>query len=233
MKNTLSILLLAASMISMAQSQKEAEYAAYLKSSIALWKRCIDQADKTFGSQSFEKGMAMYGLLNSTMATRDKETFNDNVDQTIDLFKNIIDEKPDWGEPKAALSAIYGLVIAYSPMKGMLYGMKSSSLSDRAIGQQPESPFVHKVYGGSKLYTPAMFGGDEDEAVRSLEKAISLYEKNGDLENNWLYLESLVNLSMAYQKVDKIDMAKETLEKSLDIEPEYGWAMAVLNSINK
>ncbi len=233
MKNIISILLTVAAMMSMAQSQKEAEYAAYLKSSMALWNRCISQADKTYGSQSFEKGMAMYGLLNSTMATRDKETFNDNVDQTIDLFKAIIEEKPDWGEPKAALSAIYGLVIAYSPMKGMLYGAKSSSLADEAVNDQEESPFVHKVYGGSKLYTPAMFGGDADEAVAALEKAVSLYEKNGELENNWLYLESLVNLSMAYQKVDKIDMAKQTLEKSLDIEPEYGWAMAMLTSLNE
>ncbi len=233
MKNTISILLLVASIISMAQSQREAEYAAYLKSSIALWKRCISQAEKEYGAQSFEKGMAMYGLLNSTMATKDKETFKDNVDQTIDLFKIIIEEKPDWGEPKAALSAIYGLVIANSPMKGMFYGVKSSSLADQAINNQSESPFVHKVYGGSKLYTPAMFGGDADEAASALEKAIAIYEQNDDTENNWLYLESLVNLSMAYQKIDKTDMAKKTLEKSLELEPEYGWAMSILSSLNE
>ncbi len=233
MKKIVSILVLTTSIVSMAQDQREAEYAAYMKSSVVLWKRCVSQADKQYGSQSFEKAMAMYGLLNTTMASRDKETFNDNVDQTIDLFKTIIEEKPSWGEPKAALSAIYGLVIAYSPMKGMLYGSKSSSLADQALNEQSESPFVHKVFGGSKLYTPAMFGGDADEAVSALEKAVAIYEQNQDTQGNWLYMESLVNLSMAYQKVDKIDKAKDTLKKSLELEPEYGWAMSILSSLNE
>ncbi|MEP1096211.1 MAG: tetratricopeptide repeat protein [Cyclobacteriaceae bacterium] len=233
MKHSISVLLLTVAGISVGQSLDEIQYGAYIKSSKVMWDRSISVADKNHGSESFEKAMAMYGLLNSTMATKDEETFDDNVDQTVDLLKSIIEEKPDWGEPKAVLSAIYGLVMAYSPMKGMLYGSKSSSLVADALKEQDDSPLVHKVAGGSKLYTPEMFGGNPEEAVKEFERAVSLYEKMGNVANNWLYLESLVNLSMAYKKTEKIAQAKKTLNKALKVEPEYGWAMSMLASIDE
>ncbi|MEP5611280.1 MAG: tetratricopeptide repeat protein [Cyclobacteriaceae bacterium] len=233
MKHSISILLLAVASISVGQTLDEIQYGAYIKSSKVMWDRAITVADTKHGSQSFEKAMAMYGLLNSTMATKDEATFDDNVDQTVDLFKNIIEEKPDWGEPKAVLSAIYGLVMAYSPMKGMLYGSKSSSLVADALKDQDDSPLVHKVAGGSKLYTPEMFGGNPEEAVKEFERTVSLYEQKGSTENNWLYLESLINLSMAYMKTEKMPLAKETLNKALKIEPEYGWAQSMLESMEK
>lgn len=233
MKNSISILLLVTVSVSLGQTLDEMQYGAYVKTSITMWERSIVMADQKHGAESFNKAMAMYGLLNSTMATKDKETFDDNVDQTVDLIKGIIEENPNWGEPKAVLSAIYGLVMAYSPMKGMLYGSKSSSLMENALKDQEDSPLVHKVAGGSKLYTPKMFGGDPEEAVKEFERAVSLYEQSGNVENNWLYLESLINLSMAYKQTEKTAQAKEMLNKALQVEPEFGWAKSMLASMEE
>ncbi len=232
MKKLLTISMLMIAGLSSAQTSKELQYAGYLNASKTMWEKSIALAEKESGEQSFEKAMAMYGLLNNTMATQDEETFKDNVDQTIDLLKEIIEENSEHAEAHAVLSSVYGLVMAYSPMKGMLYGMKSSSLMDEAIRLSPDSPLVQKLYGGSKLYTPEMFGGDAKEAVAAFEKAIELYE-TGETDENWLYMDTHMGLAMAYNKVEEREKAEAILEKAIAMEPQYHWAKATLAQFKK
>ena len=103
---------------------------------------------------------------------------------------------------------------------------------DAAIKSDPNSPLVQKLYAGSKLYTPKMFGGNSKEAVASYEKSVEIFEK-GETASNWLYLDALMGLSLAYQKVERVEDAKKTLNKALNIEPEFGWAMGVLAELNQ
>lgn len=215
------------------QTLKEAQYAAYLTASKTMWVKSVALAGDEFGEESFEKALALYGLLGNTMATQDEETFDDYKDDTIELLEKLIEENPDWGEPKAVLSSTYGLVMAYSPMKGMFLGMKSSSLIDDAMELQPTSPLVQKLYAGSKLYTPEMFGGDPREATESFAVAIKIYEGGEDTVNNWLYLDSMMGLSKAYRKTDQQDKAIEVLKRAISIEPDYKWAEATLSRLEK
>lgn len=229
MKNTVAFLLLISSVSIKAQNLQEIQYAAFLKSSHSLWERSISLAESASLSD-FEKAVPMYGLLNNTMATQDEKVFKEYVDETVDFLKSVIESDPENGEPRAVLSSVYGLIMAYSPMKGMLYGGKSSSLMDEAMRLSPESPLVQKLHGGSKLYTPEMFGGSPKEAVLAYERAVELFE-GGDPSGNWLYLDTLVGLSMAYQKTDKKDLAIATLKKAIELEPEYRWAKSILASL--
>jgi hypothetical protein len=87
MKNSITFLLVMVCFYSKAQTTQELQYAAYLTASKSMWDRSISVAEKNYGHQSFEKAVAMYGLLNNTMATKDENTFDENVDQTIDLLK--------------------------------------------------------------------------------------------------------------------------------------------------
>ncbi len=232
MKKIVLLIMMGWNFQGIAQTSQEMQYAAYIKVSKSMWERSISLAEKEFGPKSFQKVVAMYGLLNNTMAAQDEDTFDENVDQTIDLLKEIIENDPNHGEAMAVLSATYGLVMAYSPMKGMLYGSKSTGLVESAIKIQPDSPLVQKLFASSKLYTPEMFGGSPKTAVVSFEKSIELFEK-GETENSWLYLDALIGLSMAYRKTGKDAEAKLIVEKALEIEPEYGWAKSILVSMNK
>ncbi len=233
MKNLVKIFALALTVSAIAQSSNQTQYAAYLKASKTMWEKSIRQASNEKGESSFEVAMAMYGLLNNTMATQDEETFDFYKDRTIDLLEQIIDENPDWGEPKAVLSSTYGLVMAYSPMKGMILGMKSSSLMDDAVKLQPESPLVQKLYAGSKLYTPKMFGGDPNEAIKAFTQSILLYEKEGETQDNWLYLDAMMGLAMSYKSTKQDAKAKSTLEEAVTIEPQYYWAKSTLEKMDK
>lgn len=230
MKKSILIFSLLLASIAQAQTIQELQYGAYLKASKSLWERAIKSAQAQYGEDSFETAQAMYGLLNSTMANRDEDTFDEYVDTASDILKKIIVDKPSWGEPKAVLSSIYGLRIAYASWKGMLYGSKSGSLMSEAYAEQPESPLVQKLYGGYKLYTPEMWGGDVTKAAASFEKAIAIYERDGNTDN-WFFLDAMVSLSLAYKKQGKTVESKKMLEKALKYESEFGWAKSLLSQI--
>lgn len=232
MINIATIIVGIVSVISNAQTKNEMAYGAYLNTSKTMWTNAVKLADKNHGANSFEKAMALYGLLNNTMSSQDEETFDAYKEQTIELLENVIESNEKWGEPRAVLSAVYGLEIAYSPMKGMYLGMRSSSLIAEAMELQSESPLVQKLYGGSKLYTPVMFGGDPEMAVKSFRKSIAFYEET-DTQNNWLYLDAMMGLSMALRKIGDSKEAIEILEKAVDIEPDYHWARKTLQELRE
>jgi len=232
MKKLITVIVGVITVVASAQSTKEIAYGAYLTASKTMWEKSVAQAVEEHGEESFERALALYGLLNNTMASQDEKTFNKYKGETIDLLEELIEEKPNWGEPKAVLSSTYGLVMAYSPMKGMFLGMKSSSLMDEALKQQPESALIQKLYAGSKLYTPEMFGGDPEEAVNFFTSAIEAYRK-GSVENDWLYLDTMMGLSMAYRKVGQQEKAVEILQEAIKIEPKYYWAKSQLEKITK
>ncbi len=233
MKNLMITTLLAVSIGLSAQELDQTQYAAYLTASKSMWQKSVAIASDKYGPESYEKALALYGLLGNTMASQDEDTFVEYKEETIDVLEKIIEANPQWGEPKALLSSTYGLVIAYSPMKGMFLGMKSSSLMEEAMEQQPESALVQKLYGGSKLYTPEMFGGDPKAALKSYMQAKNLYEEGNQMHENWLYLDSLMGLSMAYQKSGEEDKAKDVLRKAIELEPKYYWAKTELAKLEK
>lgn len=225
----------------MAQSEEQAmAYQAYLSTNKSLWKQLVNNCTKEFGSDPshenlYQLTLAQHGLLNATMADQDEDLFDEHYKKTKKNLEKLIDADHEAGNAKALLSSIYGMEMAYSSWKGMFLGSKSSSNLDQAKKIAPSSPLVWQVYGGSKLFTPAMFGGDKEEAVTSFEKSVRLYEADPDLmKSNWRYLDALAWLGQSYHKTGKTEKAKQTFEKALEIEPGFGWVKFVLlPAINK
>jgi tetratricopeptide (TPR) repeat protein len=204
-------------------------YKAYISSSEVHWKEGVKRLQKIYEEKgdkesAFALAMGKYGLLNGTMATKNEELFDAHADETLELLESLVEQDKTWAEPYAVMSSILGLKMGYSPMKGMYLGPKSNSYIDKAFKINQHSALVWKVQGSSKLYTPAMFGGDVEEAVKAFEKSIALYEKNPDqLTNNWLYIDALAFLGQAYSKAGDVEKALQTYEKALRIEPEFNW----------
>lgn len=203
-------------------------YHAYINSTQKeIWKKEVNEkkfAAKDDKKTQFELALSQYGLLAATMADQDEDMFDDYYDETVENLEAIIKANKGWGEPKALLSAVYGLKMGYSPMMGMFLGPKSGSLIEKAKEQSPQSPLVMKLYANSKFFTPEMFGGDLDEAISSYNKCLQLYESQpNQLDNNWLYLDALAFAGQAYLKKGEKEKARQLFEKALKIEPEFMW----------
>ncbi|MFZ1808327.1 MAG: tetratricopeptide repeat protein [Cyclobacteriaceae bacterium] len=203
-------------------------YHAYLNGNIKdVWIKEVNEKTKLAKGDKrsqFTLALSQFGLLSATMADQDEDLFDEHYDKAVDNLEALIKSDKNWAEPKALLSATYGLKMAYSPMMGMFLGPKSGSLIEKAKDQSPNSALVWKVYANSKFFTPEMFGGDLDEAIDSYVKCITLYEsKPEQLQHNWLYLDALAFLGQAYLKKEDKAKARNVFEKALKAEPEFAW----------
>ncbi len=239
MKTTFFFALLAVCLTSAAQhSLDEKMYHAYLQRNPAEWITVVDQSKKEYNqsptdaTRKFKAAFAHFSLLSSTMVTKDEDLFDKYLDETKDLLKELIDKNQYAAEAKALLSATYGLQMGYSPMKGILLGGKSSKLADEAKTEAPLSPITWRVYGSSKYYTPASFGGDLNEAIAALEKSVKLFENKQEvLKHNWLYLDTLVLLAQAYSRNNENAKATSLYQKALSIEPGFFYAKSLLSNL--
>jgi tetratricopeptide (TPR) repeat protein len=210
----------------------EPTYKAYIaeKDYKTLWKKDVDKKttilkkESTNRNDALDLAVAHLGLLSSTNRDRDENLFDEYYDHAVENLESMIEQDKKWAEPKALLSAVYGLKMGYSPMQGMFLGSKSASLIEKAKELAPQSPMVWKIYANSKYFTPEMWGGDLKEAIAAYEKSVQLYEsKPADLKFNWMYLDALAFLGQAYFKNNEIGKAITTYEKILKLEPEFGW----------
>ncbi len=217
----------------MSQPVNDLMYQAYITQKKELWKKSVELATVEFKLKPTDAhahvslGVAHYGLLLSTMSTEDKDLFDEYVSATKDRLKEIIELPSTAAEGKGLLSAVLGLQMAYSPMKGMLLGGKSSNLAAEAKELAPTSPLAWRFYGINKFYTPSTFGGDIKEAIVALEKSIALFEST-TISNNWLYLDTLALLGQAYTKAGEKAKAIATFEKAIAAEEGFTYARSLL-----
>ncbi|MCX8490559.1 MAG: hypothetical protein ORN54_05780 [Cyclobacteriaceae bacterium] len=222
----------------MSQSVNNLMYQAYITQKKELWKKSVDLATVESKQKSADAhahlslGIAHYGVLLSTMSTKDEDLFDDYVSATKDRLQEIIDRPATAGEGKGLLSAVLGLQMAYSPMKGMLLGGKSGNLAAHAKELAPNSPLAWRFYGINKFYTPSSFGGDIKEAVLALEKSIALFESTA-ISKDWLYLDTLALLGQAYAKAGEKAKAIATFEKAIAAEADFTYAKSLLAKANK
>lgn len=236
-RNTLTLLITICSMSLTTYSQNKdlskLEYKAYLISSKSLWKKAVDERKVIFensrlASDLFDLVKAQHGLLTATMVDQDEDLFDQHVDNVKDNIDKLIEEGYEVAEAKAILSSVYGFEMAYSSWKGMFLGPKSSSAIESALELNDKSPIVWKLYAHSKLFTPAMFGGDKKEAVEAFEKSVSLFEEQDAFGQNWRYLDALAWLGQAYSKIDEYEKARAVYNKALEVEPEFNWVKTSL-----
>lgn len=216
------------------QTTDPLSYTAYLGSedvtqTNAMWDKAVAEKQSAFDSDPtstnrWNLALSQYGLLGGTMRTRDEERFDKYYKITEQHLETLSKDEKMKAEAKALLSGLYGMKMSYSSMMGMVLGPKSGGLIEDALKLAPQSALVWKIQANSKMFTPAMFGGDVDEAIKAYEKSIALFEKQPDaLKNNWLYIDTMVFLGQAYSSEGQWAKAVATYEKALKAEPNLGW----------
>lgn len=213
-------------------------YEAYLSGSMNLWERsvkiAVEQNEKLKNHESeFALLLAEYGLLNATMKDQNEEVFDEYIDAAFERGEYLGEIEKYTAESKAILSGLTGMKIAYSPWKGMFLGSKSSSLITDAISEDPDSPLVQQLFGNYKNFTPDTWGGDSQTAIKAYQKAITLYEENGET-NNWMYLDAHAWLGIMLREEGQNEQAQQIWSKALEIEPDFGWVQfSLLPSLNQ
>ncbi len=164
----------------------------------------------------------------------DDELFNKLIDIAIRHAEESMNLNDKWSEPPALLSSLYGLKIAKNWIQGPFLGPKSSRLIEVAIILDSLNPRAWLVRGISKFNTPSIFGGDIDEAIENLKRAIDLFERNNiadPLGPDWGYIDALVWLGKCYERKKQFEKAAEFYKRALEVEPRFGWAKRELSKL--
>ena len=224
---TLSCISVKAQNEKIVQLEKKA-YTAYINSSIFMWKQLSKEADhilydnNSTPKNKIEAIKLKYGLLYSCLSNKDEETYEKHLDKTLEQIELLLKENSGSSNLHAITAGIMSVQMGFSPMKGMTLGSQSGIHIDEAISLDSLNPSAWKQYASSKYFTPKMFGGDIKEAIKSYEIAIQLFEKKGKTKD-WIYLDALAWLGIAYEKTGQKEKAKTIYEKALKIEPGFTW----------
>ncbi|MFC2151614.1 hypothetical protein ACFLSE_03730 [Bacteroidota bacterium] len=207
---------------------EEKAYTAYVKSSVFMWKQIDLEADKILNEENtpvknkIRAAKLKYGLLYTCLSNEDQETYEKYLDKTISIIESLLKENPESSELHALNAAVMSVQMGFSPMKGMTLGAESGKHIGEALSLDSNNPLAWRQNASSKYFTPKMFGGDINEAIKHYEHAIQLYEKNNQTKD-WIYLDALAWLGIAYKDTEQTEKAKAIFEKALSVEPEFTW----------
>ena len=219
------------------QKLKQMSYLAYLSSDKVAWKQSVAFAYKLYQDSpteeaKFQLALTEYGLLNTTMIDQDEKLFDAYASDCQERLENLSKSNKYGAEAKALLSGLLGFKMAYSPMKAIFLGPKSSGLLDEAMKENPQSPIVLKQYASNVYFTPEMWGGNKELALNTFLKSTEKFSGT-DLEKSWMHLDNLAWTGILYQEAGDQELARQIWEKALEIEPDFYWvSKQLLPSLN-
>jgi tetratricopeptide (TPR) repeat protein len=212
-----------------AQEYQPQIYQFYLEGRMDQWKEVMDQMyseyEKTASMELlYELTEAQYGYIAYCLSVKQKK----EAAKLLDLADEHIETLLKWQKNNPRIyslkGALYGFRIQLKPLRAPSYGKKSVKANDKAIQLGPREPQAWMEKANIAYYKPKVFGGSKSEAVLLYEKAVKLYEAIPERTmQNWLYLNCLMGLGMAYEKTDQIQAAGIVYEKVLKMEPTFKW----------
>jgi len=139
------------------------------------------------------------------------------LDLSLQNAKKSINLNKNFSDAYRIASDIYGRLI---PLKnpifyGPLYGPRAEKLVEKAIKLNPKNPEAYLSKGRCFLFTPAPFGGSKKKALEYFKKAESVCPS---------YYMNYMWLGECYVETGKLEEAKESFKKALELEPRCSWA---------
>jgi len=210
-------------------------YKAYLMNNIIPWKKVVKIYETKYNNSEnnyqllYELTKAQYGLINSCVSNKDKETFKKYIEHIDKNIEKLLEHNNEWASVYALKAGIISFKMSFFPWKAVYYGPKQNEAIKNAIKYNKNEPLAWYQKGCSKYFSPEQYGGSYKDAIKYYKKAITLYKKHSnDLKYNWNYLNNYAWLGQAYEKMEKYEKAISIYNKALNIEPKYRWVKQVL-----
>lgn len=154
--------------------------------------------------------LADYRLSTYFISTWNREKAERFIKEGISYLEKATKVAPFFSEAYALYASILGFKINLKPEEAMFLGMEIEKYFGLALAKSPENPRVNLLRGISLLYTPEMFGGGAKNAIKFLEKAVSLFEKekvDDPLNPSWGKDEAYTYLGIVLEKLGEKEKA--------------------------
>lgn len=213
----------------MAQSYQARIYEAYLQGRMNRWKETMDRMEQQLEmnkdlSLMYELTEVQYGYIGYCLSMKRKKEAEAVLEKAESQVEQLLAAERYKSRVYSLKGAFYGFRIQLQPLRAPYFGKKSEEANRKALELGPEEPQAWMERGNIAYYKPAIFGGSKSDAVPYYEKAVRLYESTpGRSEQNWVYLNCLAGLGMAYEETGEADKAGEVYRKLLRMEPGFSW----------
>jgi tetratricopeptide (TPR) repeat protein len=202
-------------------------YKAYATGNMTAWVQAMNAFEKNLNNISVEKRLELvsyyYGYTGWLISEGQNIKATEYISRAEVLLDEISQQCSDNATVMAYRAAFIGFEIAISNFKAIYIGRKSTRYIDQALEIDPCNIQALIEKGNALYYCPSTFGGDKKKAIYYYKRAIICMEKKQLTTNNWLYLNTMTSLGMAYEATYQIQNAKLCYEKILSIEPDYMW----------
>ena len=172
-------------------------------------------------------GHALYRLAGPTMETDMEAALAMLAEAQSSLERSIgIEPIP---ESHALLSSVLGMQIV-DEAQAMTLGMRSGVEMGRARALGPRNPRVRLLEGIAAFHTPEMWGGGHEAALGHFQAAIELFaddEPEAPLPA-WGHAEAHAWLGQSYAALGRVDEARASYGRALEVAPGYAWVRDVL-----
>ena len=169
---------------------------------------------------------AYFGAATNALVKKD-----DRLDDYLDGLETALNAVLEADDRHPTATGLYsgylGLLIAQTPIKGMMYGRKSAKYAANGVKYDATDALAHYFRASNLYYTPENWGGDPAAAVRHLQKAVKLFPAGTD-GSDWLYLQTHALLGQALTKTGDRAAARATYELALQLRPDFGYVRNVL-----
>lgn len=207
-----------------AESKNAAEYRLeitdmMLHDNVSGWQNLIgDLERKKQDAELFDLLLsAQYGLMGYLMANEDYG----RVRKVIDDFEqnlNLISEEND-ATIMAYYAAIDGFRIALKASKAITLSAISNKKIENALKLEPENTTALFVSANILFFSPAKFGGNQQQALAVYEKSFEILKNKGG--KDWIYYGVGAWLVRVYYHFDMIKESRKMCELMLKDAPEF------------
>jgi len=229
MKYCLSLCLLLLLPAVNAQEYRSAIYKAYLHEQMDSWKALMDQMEHDFSRTSdpallYDLLEAEYGYTGWLVSVKRKKEAEEMLKSAERHMALLSDRGLDNARFYSLKGAFYGFQIMLELVRAPKLGRLSMEANEKALKLDPEEPQVWLERANMDYYRPVVFGGSKRKAVPMYEKAVELFESSPErTRENWVYMNCLAGLGIAYENTRKISEAGRMYRKILELEPSFKW----------
>lgn len=213
--------------VTQAQDYQAAIYQAYLLDEMDSWKGIIKQMEQDFAQTS--DPVLLYDLLETEYGYTGWLVSEKRKNEAEELMKEVekhlawlSDMNMDNARVYSLKGAFYGFQILLEPRRAPKLGRLSMEANEKAMELDPEEPQVWLEKANMEYYRPVVFGGSKRKAVPMYEKAVELFELSSErTKKNWVYINCLAGLGVAYENTRKYSEAGKVYRKILKLEPTF------------
>jgi len=209
-----------------AQSYKEKLYQSFTGSRMNDWEKIISDMQNEYLKTKNDRQLyniieAYYGFIGYCITIKNYDKMEKYIDKGEEYIDFLIKKYPKWAEIYAMKGAWYGFRMSAAPYKAVYLGSKSIDNINKALALDNNCPNAHIEKANAEFHMPSVFGGSKTLALKHYQMAVSLFEKQGNDKNNWLYLNTMLNLAQSYELLNNFAAAINIYQKILSIAPQF------------